>query len=132
MKKENEKQKELKTHRITFRLNTLELEEFEKRMQDSGAKNRTDYIKACILNKTIKTIKVDQEKSKIVAKLSILQSELNAIGKNINQVTKITNSYARKGEFSGQVFSLQEQLSNAEKLLERYRSTIKNLAKFIR
>jgi len=125
-------EKDLKTHRVTVRFSNQEWEDFQKRMQDSGAQNKTEFIKACVLGNRIKVVVVDEEKNKMVAKLSQLKTELNAVGKNINQVTRIANSYAAKGEFSPQVLQLKNKMIEFQNILERYKKTIQNLAKFIR
>lgn len=84
-----------KDSKISFRLTKEELIELERLMANSNIKNRTEFIRSILFNRSIAVVKVDPNMHKYLICLNNLQAEYRAIGNNYNQVTK-----ALKGTFS--------------------------------
>lgn len=84
-----------KDSKISFRLTKEELIELERLMANSSIKNRTEFIRSILFNRSIAVVKVDPNMQKYLICLNNLQAEYRAIGNNYNQVTK-----ALKGTFS--------------------------------
>lgn len=84
-----------KDSKISFRLTKEELIELERLMANSNIKNRTEFIRSILFNRSIAVVKVDPNMQKYLICLNNLQAEYRAIGNNYNQVTK-----ALKGTFS--------------------------------
>lgn len=84
-----------KESKISFRLTKEELIELDRLMANSNIKNRTEFIRSILFNRSIAVVKVDPNMQKYLICLNNLQAEYRAIGNNYNQVTK-----ALKGTFS--------------------------------
>lgn len=84
-----------KESKISFRLTKEELIELERLMANSNIKNRTEFIRSILFNRSIAVVKVDPNMQKYLICLNNLQAEYRAIGNNYNQVTK-----AIKGTFT--------------------------------
>ncbi len=119
--------KNLRIHRLNFRLND---EEFKIFNQKKGAQNKTDFIVNCIINGQVKTVVVDQEKVIIKNKLSILRTELGRIGNNLNQLTRIINSEHKKGLLSTKMLAVEAHLNELENTLELHKKVLTNLSEF--
>lgn len=126
------KDKSGKIFRGNFRMTPEEHQQFLNKFNASGAKSKSDFIVSILLNQELKIKVVDVEKSKLVAQLSQLKSEINSIGNNINQIARIANSYQNKSEFSPQILNLKTQILEAQNLLSNHKSLFQNLAKNIR
>lgn len=84
-----------KESKISFRMTKEELIELERLMANSNIKNRTEFIRSILFNRSITVVKVDPNMQKYLICLNNLQAEYRAIGNNYNQVTK-----AIKGTFT--------------------------------
>lgn len=83
--------------KISFRLTPQELVELERIMGNLEIKSKTDFIKACIFNKSIHVIKEDKKIFEYWKLLNNLQAEYRAIGNNYNQATKaIKTAFSEK------------------------------------
>jgi vacuolar-type H+-ATPase subunit I/STV1 len=129
--KEN-KTENTKGKRIYARLSDEEFRIFEERKKKYRVENNSDFIRACVLGNTVRTTVVDLEKKKITAKLSIIRSELNMIGNNINQITKIIHAEQKKGALANQAFQLPKHLNDLSEQLEKQKTVISNITKFIK
>ena len=71
-------------YKYNFRLNAQEKSRFEKLFLESGARDRTIFIKKSIFSEQLKVIKVD----KVSMDYYIRLGEFQAIGNNYNQVVR--------------------------------------------
>ena len=76
--------------RITFRLKAEEKSTFAKRLKESGIKTISEFCRQAALHRAIKP-PAPQE-------LHTLNSEINHIGNNLNQLTKIAHTTGRIAE----------------------------------
>ena len=74
--------------RYSIRFNETEHNEFLSRFERSGIKVKTHFIRACILNRELKTVKIDKAAMDYYMRLTTFHSQFRAIGTNYNQVTK--------------------------------------------
>ena len=72
-----------RNHRMTCRLNDEEYERVLKKISKSGV-SKQEYILSCILNKRISE-KLDLDFYKLI-------NEINHVGNNLNQISRILNS----------------------------------------
>lgn len=72
-----------RNHRMTCRLNDEEYEKVLIKISKSGL-SKQEYILSCILNKTISE-KLDLDFYKLI-------NEINHVGNNLNQISRILNS----------------------------------------
>jgi len=101
---------------IPFRINGEEQVEFDRLMSNSGAKNRTEFIKACIFNKTLKVVKIDKVAFDYWRLLNNLQAQYRAIGNNYNQNTKALKSAFEEKKALAFVYKLEQATIELVKL----------------
>jgi len=74
--------------RYSIRFNATEHNEFLSRFERSGINVKTHFIRACIFNRELKTVKIDKAAMDYYMRLTTFHSQFRAIGTNYNQVTK--------------------------------------------
>ncbi|QQL49886.1 plasmid mobilization protein [Mucilaginibacter ginkgonis] len=77
---------------LNLRLTEDEFKTFKKHQQKSIFRKMSDYGRALLLNKPVTIYYRDKSADNAIEELAILRRELNAIGRNINQVTKQINT----------------------------------------
>ena len=75
-------------HKYSFRLNAQEKSKFEKLFLESGARDRTIFIKKSIFSEQLKVIKVDKVSMDYYIRLGEFYRQFQAIGNNYNQVVR--------------------------------------------
>lgn len=85
--------KEKESHRwLNVRVPTTEHQRLQQLYQSTTCRTFSEFIRAVLLSRKIITTTRNQSLDDAVAELSKLRAELNAIGKNINQVVKILHA----------------------------------------
>ena len=84
-------------YKYNFRLNAQEKSRFEKLFLESGARDRTIFIKKSIFSEQLKVIKVDKVSMDYYIRLGEFYRQFQAIGNNYNQVVR-----GRTEKFRGQ------------------------------
>ncbi|MDR1632772.1 MAG: MobA protein [Dysgonamonadaceae bacterium] len=81
-----------KNNPIVFRYSVnftdAENAEFLSRFEQSGLKNRSQFIAACIFEKQLKVVKYDMAAMEYYSRLTNIHAQIRAIGVNYNQVVK--------------------------------------------
>ena len=75
-------------YKFSFRLNAQERGKFEKLFLESGARDRTIFIKKSIFSEQLKVIKVDKVSMDYYIRLGEFYRQFQAIGNNYNQVVR--------------------------------------------
>lgn len=75
-------------YKYNFRLNAQEKSRFEKLFLESGARDRTIFIKKSIFSEQLKVIKVDKVSMDYYIRLGEFYRQFQAIGNNYNQVVR--------------------------------------------
>jgi len=75
-------------YKYSFRLNAQEKSRFEKLFLESGARDRTIFIKKSIFSEQLKVIKVDKVSMDYYIRLGEFYRQFQAIGNNYNQVVR--------------------------------------------
>ena len=75
-------------YKYSFRLNAQEKSKFEKLFLESGARDRTIFIKKSIFSEQLKVIKVDKASIDYYIRLGEFYRQFQAIGNNYNQVVR--------------------------------------------
>lgn len=95
MEKENSK----KTRHVIFRLTPEEYDKVVRKWKSSTNRKLSDYVRQRLFDKpTVSTIR-NQSLDDLVAELSLLKRELNAIGNNFNQSVKRLHTLDHLPEF---------------------------------
>jgi len=100
MKRENSN----RTRIVGLRLTPLEYAELEKRFRASTCRKLSDHIRRHLFNKPIVATYRNASFDDYIEETMTLNSELNSIGNNINQIAKKMNSFKTISEFKTQVF----------------------------
>ena len=112
MKRENSN----RTRIVGLRLTPLEYAELEKRFRASTCRKLSDHIRRHLFNKPIVATYRNASFDDYIEETMTLNSELNAIGNNINQIAKKMNSFKTISEFKTQVVWFEV---DKKKLLEK-------------
>jgi len=95
-KKQNKGGRNPKSDSIAFRYSVnftaQENAGFLSLFEQSGLKNRSQFIAACIFNRPLKVVKIDKATMDYYMRLTTFHSEFHAIGVNYNQVVKALKS----------------------------------------
>lgn len=83
--------------KYSFRLNAEENTRFEKLLADSGAGDRTLFIKKSIFSGQIKVVRIDKATMDYYIKLTEFHRQFQAVGNNYNQVVRtLKNNFGEK------------------------------------
>jgi len=100
MKRENSN----RTRIVGLRFTPLEYAELEKRFRASTCRKLSDHIRSHLFSKPIVTTYRNASFDDYIEETITLNSELNSIGNNINQIAKKMNSFKTISEFKTQIF----------------------------
>jgi hypothetical protein len=78
--------------RYSVNFTVQENAEFLLRFEQSGLKNRSQFIAACIFEKALKVVKYDMAAMEYYSRLTNFYGQFRAIGVNYNQITKALKS----------------------------------------
>ena len=88
-------------HKYSFRLNAEENTRFDRLLADSGARDRTLFIKKSIFSGQIKVVRIDKATMDYYIKLTEFHKQFQAIGNNYNQVVRaLKNNFGEKRAMS--------------------------------
>lgn len=82
----------VKDTKICFRLDVQELAELDRIVGNSGAKNRSEYIKAVVFSRAIQVSIVEEKRGENWKTLNNLYSQYRKFGNNYNQVVKVLHT----------------------------------------
>lgn len=83
--------------KYSFRLNAEENARFERLLADSGAKDRTLFIKKSIFSGQIKVVRIDKATMDYYIRLTEFYRQFQAVGNNYNQVVRtLKNNFGEK------------------------------------
>ena len=75
-------------HRLAINLNDADFAAFLTLYEQSGLKDRAQFITSCIFGKQLKVVKIDKAAMDYYMRLTTFHSQFRAIGVNYNQVVK--------------------------------------------
>ncbi len=100
-------------HLVETRVDDKTYEELKKLLSKSNCRYMSELVRDILCNRPVKVITYDKSKDKLLESLSAIRSELNAIGVNINQVTKYFNTEPKPSQrvyYSMQVAALYQSV----------------------
>ena len=84
-------------YKYSFRLNAAEKAKFDRLLAESGARDRTLFIKKAVFGGTLKVVKVDKATMDYYVRLTEFYRQFQAVGNNYNQVVRsIRNNFGEK------------------------------------
>jgi hypothetical protein len=75
-------------HRLAINLNDANFAAFLALYEQSGLKDRAQFITSCIFNRQLKVVKIDKAAMDYYMRLTTFHSQFRAIGVNYNQAVK--------------------------------------------
>lgn len=118
----------VKETKICFRLDAQEVVEFDRVVGNSGAKNRSEFIKAAIFGRTIRVSTVDKGRGECWKLLNDLHSQYRKFGNNYNQVVKMLHTTFEEKKALALLYKLENltiELVNINKKIVGITSKIK-------
>ena len=110
-------------HRLAINLNDTNFAAFFTLYEQSGLKDRAQFIVSCIFNRQLKVVKIDKAAMDYYMRLTTFHSQFRAIGVNYNQVVK-----AIKATFTEKkALAFLYKLENATKELVEIHRQIQDL-----
>lgn len=97
------------THRHVFRLNDEENDKLLSLFESSGMHNKAKFIISLLLEREIKTVKIDVPAMDYHAQLTKFFSLFRSVGVNYNQVVKILYHNFTEKKAAAYLFRLEKQ-----------------------
>lgn len=99
------KETESLKYRVETRVNEKKYQELEKILSRTLNKDMSSLVRDILHNRPVKTYTYDRSLDIVMEELSALRAEIRAIGININQVTRLFNTYPeiRRKEFYAKI-----------------------------
>src|SRR6266542_6066491 len=112
MSRNRGERKEVLRHEVKTRVNEQKFKELVTLLAKTHHRTMSELFRNILYNRTIKTYIIDETFSKVMEEISGVRKELNAIGININQVTRNFNASSDPSQ----------KLMHAFKIAEHYRA----------
>jgi hypothetical protein len=125
MKRENSN----RTRRVTLVMTEQEYEKIDSTVKASTCRNLSEYIRKQLFNKPIVTRYRNQSMDDFMEETIVLSTELSAIGKNINQITKKVDALKYLPEFKQQLCLLEVDKAKFFDKMEEISSHYEKIAK---
>ena len=95
--------------RYTISFNEQEHSRFLELFDQSGMKVKAHFVTDCILEKTIKTIKVDKGTMDFYMRLTSFHSQFRAVGVNYNQMVKLLYTNFSEKKAAAILYKMERQ-----------------------
>ena len=116
-----------RTKRIICRLTPGEYAKMEKKWKASTCRKLSDYIRRSLFEKPIVTTYRNSSQDDLMAELTKLRSELNAVGNNFNQVVKKLHTLQQIAEFKSWLIAYEVEKKILQNKLDEVRNNIKKI-----
>jgi hypothetical protein len=116
-------------HELKTRVNRGKYQELQRMLRQNPGSDMSSLLRDILNNRPIKLFTRDQTLDNLMEELGKLRTEIKAIGVNINQITRLFNTYPdrRRKEFYAKTAFAQYQA--LEPRIEQLLSIISKLAK---
>ena len=120
-----------RTRIIGLRLTPDEYAKIEKKWKASTCRKLSDYVRRSLFDKPVVTTYRNSSQDDLMAELTRLRSELNAVGNNFNQAVKKLHTLSQIAEFKSWLIAYEVEKNilsnkvdevriNVKKILERW------------
>jgi hypothetical protein len=107
------------SHHYSFKMNDEENARFLALFDESGLKNRSQFITSCIFNRQLKVVKIDKAAMDYYMRLTTFHSQYRAIGVNYNQTVKAIKSTFTEKKALAFLYKLEQATKELVKLQQR-------------
>ena len=116
-----------RTKRIICRLTPGEYGKMEKKWKASTCRKLSDYIRRSLFDKPIVTTYRNSSQDDLMAELTNLRNELNAVGNNFNQAVKKLHTLQQIAEFKSWLTAYEVEKKILQNKLDEVRNNVKKI-----
>ena len=116
-----------RTRIIGLRLTPEEYTKIEKKWKASTCRKLSDYVRCCLFDKPIVTTYRSSSQDDLMAELTRLRNELNAVGNNFNQVVRKLHTLSQISEFRNWLIAYEVEKSILNSKVDEIRNNVKKI-----
>lgn len=116
-----------RTRTIGLRLTPEEYRKIEKKWKASTCRKLSDYVRCCLFDKPIVTTYRSSSQDDLMAELTRLRNELNAVGNNFNQVVRKLHTLSQIPEFRDWLIAYEVEKSILNSKVDEIRNNVKKM-----
>lgn len=116
-----------RTRIIGLRLTPEEYTKIEKKWKASTCRKLSDYVRCCLFDKPVVTTYRSSSQDDLMAELTRLRNELNAVGNNFNQVVKKLHTLSQIPEFRNWLITYELEKSILNSKVDEIRNNVKKM-----
>ncbi len=122
-----EKKSVKRTRIIGLRLTPDEYAKIEKKWKATTCRKLSDYVRHSLFNKPVVTTYRNSSQDDLMAELTRLRGELNAIGNNFNQAVKKLHTLDKIAEFRSWLITYELEKKIVSNKIEEVRNNVKKM-----
>lgn len=116
-----------RTKRIICRLTPGEYAKMERKWKASTCRKLSEYVRRSLFEKPIVTTYRNRSQDDLMAELTKLRNELNAVGNNFNQAVKKLHTLQQIAEFKQWLIAYEVEKKILQNKLDEVRNNIKKM-----
>ncbi len=122
-----ERENSNRTRIIGLRLTPVEYAKIEKKWKASTCRKLSEYLRRSVFEKPIVTTYRNSSQDDLMAELTKLRNELNAIGNNFNQAVKKLHTLTQIAEFKSWLIAYEVEKKILNNKVNEVRNNIKKM-----
>lgn len=122
-----ERENSNRTRIIGLRLTPVEYAKIEKKWKASTCRKLSEYVRRSVFEKPIVTTYRNSSQDDLMAELTKLRNELNAIGNNFNQAVKKLHTLTQIAEFKSWLIAYEVEKKILNNKVDEVRNNIKKM-----
>ncbi|HQS22898.1 MAG: mobilization protein [Sphingobacteriia bacterium 24-36-13] len=122
-----ERENSNRTRIIGLRLTPVEYAKIEKKWKASTCRKLSEYVRRSVFEKPIVTTYRNSSQDDLMAELTRLRSELNAVGNNFNQAVKKLHTLSQIAEFKSWLIAYEVERKILNNKVDEVRNNIKKM-----
>lgn len=116
-----------RTRIIGLRLTPDEYAKIEKKWKASTCRKLSDYVRRSLFDKPVVTTYRNSSQDDLMAELTRLRSELNAVGNNFNQAVKKLHTLSQNAEFKSWLIAYEVEKNILSNKVDEVRINVKKI-----
>lgn len=116
-----------RTRIIGLRLTPDEFAKIEKKWRASTCRKLSDYVRRSLFDKPVVTTYRNSSQDDLMAELTRLRSELNAVGNNFNQAVKKLHTLSQIAEFKSWLIAYEVEKNILSNKVDEVRINVKKI-----
>lgn len=116
-----------RTRIVGLRMTPDEYAKIEKKWKASTCRKLSDYVRRSLFEKPIVTTYRSSSQDDLMAELTRLRSELNAVGNNFNQAVKKLHTLSQIAEFRSWLIAYEVEKKILSNKVDEVRNNVKKI-----